>query len=350
MIKSTSRGGFTLIELLVVIAIIGVLIALLLPAVQSAREAARRMQCTNNLKQLGLACANYADINGVFPSGGFKSQAAEIGGACGGSHEQSFFIGLLPFMEQGPLYNAFNASIGYTSPSNTTVCSTAISAVSCPSDPEASLVQSTFRASYGGQYDMRYTSYRGNAGTFYAVSRYTSPRCSNFAAMRAAANGVIYLYSAVSIAQISDGTSNTMLASEIAYSKLPANERWDWVWWASGNNADTLGNTLYPINPQKKLNTEAYQGNLGINVKILYHGFSSNHPGGVNAAFCDGSVRFLKDTINTMPFDAATGLPTGYAPNPSNFNLLQLQPGAAHGVWQALSTRNGGEIISADAY
>ena len=135
---SSRRGGFTLIELLVVIAIIAVLIALLLPAVQAAREAARRIQCTNNLKQLGLAMANYESANGSFPLGGFHGTGGGDPGwsPCNGRHEFSFFVALLPFFEQTPLYNAWNSNIHYSFSPNTTVWATVINALVCPSDPE----------------------------------------------------------------------------------------------------------------------------------------------------------------------------------------------------------------------
>jgi len=341
-------AGFTLIELLVVIAIIAVLIGLLLPAVQAAREAARRAQCVNNLKQLGLASHNYADVNGVFPSGGFKSRQQEIAAPCGGVHQSSFIIALLPFMEQTPLYTAFNFDVPYDGMQNSTVTTTGVSAIWCPSDPPAALPDTQFRTAYGVTYDMRYTSYKGVAGTFYAVARASSPGCSTFAAQKAAANGIIHLYSSTSIAAITDGTSNTMLIGESAFGKLPVG-RWDWQWWTSGNNADTLGITLYPLNPQRKLNNPDFNaGYMGINVGVMYQAFSSQHPGGGNFAFADGSVKFLKDTINTMPYNSATGLPIGYAPDTNN--LLQLQPGSQLGIWQALSTKSGGEVISADSY
>jgi prepilin-type N-terminal cleavage/methylation domain-containing protein len=103
---SPCRSGFTLIELLVVIAIITMLISLLLPAVQSAREAARRARCSNNLKQIGLALANYESANGRFPLGGFHRHPP--GTPCSGLHEHSFLVSILPYLEQGPVYNAHN--------------------------------------------------------------------------------------------------------------------------------------------------------------------------------------------------------------------------------------------------
>ena len=116
MTSSRSRSGFTLIELLVVIAIIAVLISLLLPAVQSAREAARRAQCSNNLKQLGLGLANYEGTNSRFPLGGFQMPSPGRPDAvpCLGQHEHSFLLSLLPFIEQSQIFNAHNFNVGFT--------------------------------------------------------------------------------------------------------------------------------------------------------------------------------------------------------------------------------------------
>src|SRR3954447_21286337 len=111
--------GFTLIELLVVISIIGALVALLLPAVQAAREAARRSRCANNLKQLALAAQGYADAHGVFPLGSFKQRPPVD--HCGGSHEHGLLIALLPFLEQRPLFDAFNSGVHFETAPNSTV-------------------------------------------------------------------------------------------------------------------------------------------------------------------------------------------------------------------------------------
>jgi prepilin-type N-terminal cleavage/methylation domain-containing protein len=141
---SQRRRGFTLIELLVVIAIIAVLIALLLPAVQAAREAARRVQCTNNLKQFGLAIANYESANTCLPSalifGVGVPPCKAPGGGGGGCQNTPWFVLMLPYIEQAPLYASFNASIGVEGPSllgyivNSTVCTTRIASFQCPSD------------------------------------------------------------------------------------------------------------------------------------------------------------------------------------------------------------------------
>ena len=128
---SPPRRGFTLIELLVVIAIIGVLIALLLPAVQAAREAARRMQCTNNLKQLGLATFNYESSNQVLPP---QMSLSYVGGAVGWKSTWGVTSRVLPYLEQGALYNAINYTRKVSDASNTTVVSSTVAALVCPSE------------------------------------------------------------------------------------------------------------------------------------------------------------------------------------------------------------------------
>jgi prepilin-type N-terminal cleavage/methylation domain-containing protein len=142
-VVSQRRRGFTLIELLVVIAIITVLIALLLPAVQGAREAARRAQCTNNLKQLGLGIANYESANTCLPSGlifGVGVPPCNAPGGGSGCQNTPWFVLMLPYIEHAPLYASFNASIGIEGPSllgyivNSTVCATRISSFQCLSD------------------------------------------------------------------------------------------------------------------------------------------------------------------------------------------------------------------------
>src|SRR5262249_20380060 len=139
----SSRSGFTLIELLVVIAIIAVLIALLLPAVQSAREAARRAQCSNNLKQLGIALHNYHDTVGSFPTNFWRTQNGPGGASTTpdwpGYHRCSWFTMVLPFMEQGTVYNAVNflvpISYGMFDAIQSTALMTQINTFQCPSDP-----------------------------------------------------------------------------------------------------------------------------------------------------------------------------------------------------------------------
>jgi prepilin-type N-terminal cleavage/methylation domain-containing protein/prepilin-type processing-associated H-X9-DG protein len=343
-----SSRGFTLIELLVVIAIIAVLIALLLPAVQSAREAARRAQCTNNLKQLGLAVLNYESSFGVFPLGSFQMPPPGDPNAASGNgrHEHGILIRLLPFYEQAPLYNSFNANVHYFSYPNTTVLATGISSIWCPSDgvvPAPTTLGPGSDGSVQIPQVMYHNSYFGNAGTWMSPGRYQDPTVANFSAYYAQAKGVFYFYSRTTIASITDGTSNTMALSECAFGMMSQGDQACWHWWASGNYADTMFCTMYPINPFRKINLN--DPNPGINADLVPTTPSSFHPGGANFAFCDGSVRFIKDSVQCLPYNPTTGAPLGYVNTGGIWT--QTVPNA---VYQALSTRNGGEVISSDQY
>jgi prepilin-type N-terminal cleavage/methylation domain-containing protein len=246
-------GGFTLIELLVVIAIIAVLIALLLPAVQSAREAARRAQCTNNLKQLGLAIANYESASGVYPLGSYQMPRPgdPNSSPCNGRHEHGIFVRLLPFYEQGALYNAFNSNIHYFTFANTTINATGVSTLWCPSDGIVSN-PSTLPPGEDGSVNassvMYHNSYFGCSGTWMTPGRYQIPdTCGSFSATYAQANGVFYFHSKTTIASITDGTSNTMALGECAFGLLSKADIICWHWWTSGNYGDTMFCTLLSV-------------------------------------------------------------------------------------------------------
>jgi prepilin-type N-terminal cleavage/methylation domain-containing protein/prepilin-type processing-associated H-X9-DG protein len=344
-----SARGFTLIELLVVIAIIAVLIALLLPAVQAAREAARRAQCTNNLKQLGLAIANYESSNGCFPMGSYMMPPPgdPFSGSGSGRHEHGILVRLLPYYEQGPLYNAYNTNVHYFSAPNTTVLASGVSGLWCPSDgvvQTPSTLPAGEDSSWSSTQVMYHNSYFGNAGTWMSPGRYQDPSVANYSTFYSQANGIFYFYSRTTIASITDGTSNTMATSECAFGKMSTANQQCWHWWASGNYADSMFCTLYPINPFNKINPNAVSVGGDINADLVASTASSFHPGGANFGFCDGSVRFIKDSVQCLPF-GPTLYPLGYSS--TNGVWTQTVPNA---VYQALSTRNGGEVISSDAY
>ncbi len=356
-----STRGFTLIELLVVIAIIAVLIALLLPAVQSAREAAHRAQCTNNLKQLGLAALNYEQGTGVLPGGSYSSWDPYHNYW---SANFSCFVHMLPYFEQQPMYSATNFNLTRYNVQNMTIAGVKVASLSCPSDLTDSVPilpnppsGTTPGWNFGydqypttQQFNQAFTSYGGCSGTF--ISKYyIGIKSTNPTQVLAQMNGIIYADGAVKIAAITDGTSNTFLFGERAKALLvkvdPAYSVSDGSW-NTGQYYDTEVSTFYPPNLT----------NSSTPIKSFYYyapsAGSSLHPGGLNFGFADGSVRFIKNSISSWTF--ATGNADSYgdsAPDGIGFdstNWLFTNNGAIEGVYQQLSTRNGGEVIRADQY
>jgi prepilin-type N-terminal cleavage/methylation domain-containing protein/prepilin-type processing-associated H-X9-DG protein len=351
-----TRRGFTLIELLVVIAIIAVLIALLLPAVQSAREAARRMQCTNNLKQMTLAVHNFLSTNNTFPDGIGPFPTTSAGGT-----RLSVQGLLLPYLEQSAMYGAFNLSLDVNSTSqNDTARCQQVSAFLCPSDARggrspgsrvyAASTGLLGQSNYYGNNGATAAQIYGSSATSYPLQETNSNTLGVFNVSLDAAGNVS---SKTGIALITDGTSNTALFSEIKISMLPfpapANVAGDpsTVYLPSGWNATTdnyipqAACTGLPYNTRITYRGQQYyRGNIPElayynhtmtpNTRLLDCGdvtyFTSSHmaarsyhPGGVNTSFCDGSVKFIKESVNIV-------------------------------TWRALGTRSGGEVVSADSY
>jgi prepilin-type N-terminal cleavage/methylation domain-containing protein/prepilin-type processing-associated H-X9-DG protein len=362
--------GFTLIELLVVISIITVLVGLLLPAVQLAREAARRAQCTNNLKQITLALHNYESTFGSFPPGYcWQAYAGNYSDAPG------HLVRIAPYLEQAPIANALNFSIPMYYSANTTVCGTGLNVLWCPSDGSIVGLTQTYPAPYtydGGPLPMYYSSYAGCIGSWPTFAPVFATTGGDEASL-SNTNGVLFsigyppgnpvtIYGTsfrgragippATVASVTDGLSNTIAYSEHDHDLFSrtrdANGIVDfycWNWWVSGNFGDTLFTTYFPLNPQKKEKTGYYESGTLMQGDDMVTSASSLHPGGANFAFCDGSVRFLKDSIDSWRIDG-TGLPQDVTYQGSRYIA---GPGAVH-VYQALSTRNGGEVISADAY
>jgi prepilin-type N-terminal cleavage/methylation domain-containing protein/prepilin-type processing-associated H-X9-DG protein len=345
-----NRRGFTLIELLVVIAIIAVLIGLLLPAVQAAREAARRIQCVNNLKQMALAAQNYHDQNGTFPMG--NSLATQPNGRR--FLGPGVFISMLPQFEQSPLANAYNFALAAFDRQNSTVWVTGVSALWCPSDGSITQVlpwygASTRLSSYEGcmgSWGVELISFNAGPGAYgwvyYPDPMETNP---NFTPIVNSTNGIFRLCHVTSIADITDGTSNTILFGERAIGLLPGGGTDVWNSWTDGYIGHTQFHSLFPINPFRKIPTVSVPGDF---VDSWICAASSFHPGGANFALADGSVRFLKDSTSTWQFDPTTGVPVGVSCSPTG--VYSMAPGTRMGVYQQLTTRNGGEVISSDAY
>jgi prepilin-type N-terminal cleavage/methylation domain-containing protein/prepilin-type processing-associated H-X9-DG protein len=340
------RRAFTLIELLVVIAIIGVLIALLLPAVQAAREAARRAQCINNLKQLALAASNYEAATGsyppaslfTFPYVGFSS-----------------LLRLCPYFEQNAVYNATNFSLSYFYPDNYTIAGVGISVLACPSDPSA-LASNTLE--YGPpNFRQFHTHYSGNVGPWLAwgATLGSSGLLTVDPQVPAHALGVIVPGGPVGSATVTDGTSNTMMFAENGHGVFNTPSQGYLHQWNTGEPTDSFLEARFPPNWGRRYSDPANDpGNIALAAWAPFNAMSF-HPGGINAAFCDGSVHFLKDSIDSwvVPPPQVNGMPTGASPFPSpngNDYGLMLSPGSKVGVYQKLSTRNGGEVISADQY
>lgn len=341
--RSPRNKGFTLIELLVVIAIIAVLISLLLPAVQAAREAARRTQCVNNLKQIALASSNYCDSFNSFPSGHIGQRRENSPRIMSLGTNWSSLI--LPYIEGNNAYNVYNFSLAFGDGSNATVAGFGNNAFMCPSDPAVSVTHALddYYLTKPANVRQALRSYMGNRGLWYSPTYLSSTNDTCFSRVQASNTGMFFEHSAVRPASVTDGMSNTLLLGEQLHGVLSDEDQRYIHWHQSGWWCDSFFDTSYQINSHLKMR-QRIETDLWW---ALVQSASSNHPGGANFAFADGSVRFIKDSINTWQLDNTIGNPVGLTYGTcGEFTYGTSKPG----VYQALCTRQGGEVISADSY
>jgi prepilin-type N-terminal cleavage/methylation domain-containing protein/prepilin-type processing-associated H-X9-DG protein len=295
------RLGFTLIELLVVIAIIGILIALLLPAVQKVRGAAQRMSCGNNLKQIGLAIHNYHDSFGTFPPGGITS-----GNLYTDESYATWTIFILPYLEQDNLYKAYDFTQFNESPANEFVRNSLVKTYVCPADASGGF--DPLVPASGPGHDMKLTympgSYRGVSGKSDGSAFFDSD--SQSVVLPKSWRGPLHAVaafaglSAESIASVTDGTSNTLLAGEYATRTHPS-RRTFWAYtYTSYNQSSTVAQSRTLLNDYDECVNIGGDGNDN----SCKRAWGSFHSGGINFVFCDGSVRFLSLAIDLQTFTA----------------------------------------------
>ncbi|MHC2066802.1 DUF1559 family PulG-like putative transporter [Bremerella sp. T1] len=316
--RAFTRRGFTLVELLVVIAIIGVLIALLLPAVQQAREAARRMQCSNNLKQIGLSLHNYHDVHLVFPPGwvgngtnwSSNTGSNKYCNSNGANHGAPWTVLILPFLELANLHDTFDFTATFSSNSNDTPAPNGpkqvrVDAYQCPTDPAGSFfpLHLDYRGISGGGTDT-------NDG--YCIS-------SNLRTFHR--NGMFSGNTAVKFRDVIDGTTQTMMIGESRYfqsqTELP-NRGWATSPKMAGGLPLSCVTIVEPMNSLPPMPMPLSGSNVTTTiVNSSTRQLGSFHPGGCQIALADASVRFLSETID-------------------------------HTVSQYLATRNDGQVIGGE--
>jgi prepilin-type N-terminal cleavage/methylation domain-containing protein len=289
----TARPGFTLIELLVVIAIIAILIGLLLPAVQKVREAAARMSCSNNLKQIALAIHNYHDARSELPPGGVTP-----GDCCGTQSFGNWAIYILPFIEQDNLFKQYNDTLTNEDPANAVIRAARVKTYECPSDPQAGRSE-TPASGPGSGLQYVHGSYRGMAGRSDALDSYydNTPVTAQIQQWR----GPLHSYASKTekkdnLTGFMDGTSNTLMVGE--YTTNTTTNRgtfWAYTYTCFAiASAQTMSGTL--LADYNACGTSTGNSNM------CKRGWGSNHSGGIMFVLGDGSVRMINTNINMTIF------------------------------------------------
>lgn len=328
--KLRRSRGFTLIELLVVIAIIAILVALLLPAVQSAREAARRTQCKNNLKQVAVALHNYHDVFQQFPQAGYFNWRNPTQGPFN-SDNWGWATMILPHMEQAPLYNRLNPGRipfheAVADPDTRRWMETSVPSFICPSDADAAQINKhrEYRID-GEEYFLGQSNYVGNYGNKTVANQQ---------------DGILYVGGTVRIRDILDGTTNTFMVGERPTGDVSGDGKIAGAAaWAGANfrnfsspgpssgASSTIGGTFNDLNTGYRSQFNIYRPE---------HGFGSHHPGGAHFAMCDGSVRFISEQIESR---------MTIGPDPNGGILF-----SDYGIYQKLGARNDRAVISEDDF
>jgi prepilin-type N-terminal cleavage/methylation domain-containing protein len=297
------KKGFTLIELLVVIAIIAVLIALLLPAVQQAREAARRTQCKNNLKQMGLALHNYHDTYLAFPPGSIALPQNTINTSMG------WGIAILPYIDQAPLYNTYNSNLLNSDVANQPVLKQRLAAQNCPSDPQAG----TALAPGSGPVTVAIalSSYRANGGISTDTSNFwdgqygSPPNGSLVLTNRGLLHCVDTSFGCEKAASVTDGMSNTLVVGEWSTSNN-FNRGSYWAYSYASYAISGVGTTCSPANFGPPDYTKVGNGN-----NCSKRAWGSFHTGGAQFLAADGAVKFVSTNINLPTLAALSTIAGG---------------------------------------
>lgn len=306
----TRKKGFTLVELLVVIAIIGILVALLLPAVQAAREAARRTQCINNLKQAGIALHNYHDINKFFPAGNVT-----VGNCCGTKSNSNWCISILPFIEQADLFDRFDWKLfNEDQPivNGECVVQEIVKSYNCPSDINALKLENPGSGPFNKAY--RHSSYRGVTGIGRGDGYFDS---NGWGPMKEREKGILHTVGSSGLTyetmgSVLDGTSNTLAVGE--YMTTTQTNRG--TFWAYSYTSYALSSIQYES--RLYLPDFNYCGSLpGVPTgnNPCKRAFASFHPGGLNFVLVDGSTRFVASTVDLVNVLGAAATIAGQEPS-----------------------------------